>query len=1160
MSLRVRSLTVFAALLCFALLAQAGDVYVWPNPNFSNLVNIYDQQSVSSIGSFESGLGPVLDVATTPDGQRRYVVGFTTSDALTVTTGDHAVLSRSGDWNDPGRTAVVTPDGKYALVVGGVLWIFDAATGNQVDTVSTGSSPVDVAVSLDSKYALVLSANSQRLYKVDLTSFTVVETLDINGESTGVSAGPNCLFYVSTTNTVIVVDGESMTQTAEIRLTGLPHKIYFTPNGRYGIATNSQTTTNASVWIFDLKSNIVALKKDWIRPGGIVTAIMSPRVEVVSNDRFFMTSKTSQVIYEVSLPDGNLRVLDVVGGQIPDAVFGIVKSNEYPNAKHLFFTEGTSTSTSSLSRITLDGDALQGTPAVVPVFADGLGYAGLSSFGTPVDSILYNDQQAIPEEEEFKPIALRALDADGLPVFNATVEWSAPPGVNILNAMTTTNKDGLAKAEVIANDVIGPIPVQVTVGGSLAVTFELSIGTGGGVPGQSGISIAGGQGQLIGDAFFIFAEPLTVQVTNPDGTPADGVEVTWTVTQGFGLVDAATTITNEDGLAANAFRGNNFVNPSESWEQAVVTATFDETSVDFYVTVYPTFRLDGQPATPPQTDIITPRFAERDLTARIGEILPGAIEAIVVGGTGGNAGVGIPNIALDVDTNNDPALGPWTRCAPLGFSLSGPDGRMLCDLEFLGQVGTSRMDVRVGGNFNKWEDFTVTVLPGAPSILVKRGGDGQSGQPGQTLAQPLVIEVQDAARNPLPGTAVTWQVVQTDGATLSNVQTVTGAGGQASATATLGNVPGNVEVRATAGGISATFNLQVLVQATGLNEVSGGGQSAVAGAPFGAPLVVQLVDSSGDGVAGQSVRFDVTSGSATTGSPAATTDAQGRASMTVTAGSSPGPVTVVARYGDLPPVTFSLAVRLPGPGINPLSFRNGASNAVGAVPGGVVKIVAPGLAPNVQNCVIPSSNVGALPYELAGVTVQFGPDSAPMRAPIYYVCNINGEESVAVQAPFELQTGLVSATVRVQGGATTVENVPVFAVQPGLFETTAANGLRHAVVMRPDGSFVSPENPARRGETLGLFCTGLGQVNPPSATNRAGLPEQMVPLDLVVGVNNEGVRVLGGEYAVNMIGVYVVYFEVPQDTTPGPAAPFALAVVAPDGQLLFGNGSSIAIQ
>ncbi len=111
----------------------------------------------------------------------------------------------------------------------------------------------------------------------------------------------------------------------------------------------------------------------------------------------------------------------------------------------------------------------------------------------------------------------------------------------------------------------------------------------------------------------------------------------------------------------------------------------------------------------------------------------------------------------------------------------------------------------------------------------------------------------------------------------------------------------------------------------------------------------------------------------------------------------------------------------------------------------------------------------------------------------------------------------------------------------------------------PNGSFVSPQNPARRGDIVCLFATGLGAINPPSATNAAGVAGQDVLASLVVGLNNQGVRVIGGSYAINMIGIYTVYFEVPSDSSVGAALPLALAVQS-GGNLIFGNGSSMAVQ
>jgi uncharacterized protein (TIGR03437 family) len=423
----------------------------------------------------------------------------------------------------------------------------------------------------------------------------------------------------------------------------------------------------------------------------------------------------------------------------------------------------------------------------------------------------------------------------------------------------------------------------------------------------------------------------------------------------------------------------------------------------------------------------------------------------------------------------------------------------------------------------------------------------------------LVARIKDAGGNLLPGAAAQWEVVESGTVTLDSIVDVANSGGLVSAMATLGNTPGTALVRVRSGTGVATFILTVQVTISELVMISGDSQTAIINQQFGQPLVVQLNDDQGAGVTGQVLSFNVESGSATLGSPTATTDQSGRATMLVTAGPNPGPIVINARFGSFTPVVFSLASRVPGPALTVGSFFNGASGAPGVVAGSVATIIAPGLAPDVQYCAVATSLIGALPLQLADVTVQFGPDSAPLFAPIYHVCNINGEESVAVQVPFELAPGLTEVTIRVGTGSTTVQNVPVLTVQPGIFETIGVNGLPHAVVLRPDRSYVSPQNPVLRGETACMFGTGLGAVNPPAATNSAGFGGQQVLATLVVGVNHQGVRVVRGNYAVNMIGIYEVCFEIPLDATTGPARPLALAI-QDNGSLIFANGSSIAVQ
>ena len=90
------------------------------------------------------------------------------------------------------------------------------------------------------------------------------------------------------------------------------------------------------------------------------------------------------------------------------------------------------------------------------------------------------------------------------------------------------------------------------------------------------------------------------------------------------------------------------------------------------------------------------------------------------------------------------------------------------------------------------------------------------------------------------------------------------------------------------------------------------------------------------------------------------------------------------------------------------------------------------------------------------------------------------------------------------------------------------------------------------------FVTGLGAVTPDTATNRSGAGGQSVIAPMIVGVNDGGVRLVSSEYAVGMIGVYIISFEVPADTATGTFRSLAIAADPGTGNLNYGQGSSIA--
>jgi uncharacterized protein (TIGR03437 family) len=325
-------------------------------------------------------------------------------------------------------------------------------------------------------------------------------------------------------------------------------------------------------------------------------------------------------------------------------------------------------------------------------------------------------------------------------------------------------------------------------------------------------------------------------------------------------------------------------------------------------------------------------------------------------------------------------------------------------------------------------------------------------------------------------------------------------------------------------------------------------------------LIVQVLNQ-GAAVQGVAVNFAVSSGSATLSSATATTDAQGKAQVTVQAGATAGTVTITATVSNFTQ-TFSLTVTPPGPALTTNSFQNAASGQQGAIsPCSLATIVAQGLAPGVQGVIAPPI-VGALPLLVNNTTVAFSqPPAIPNNifAPIWDVANVNGQESMTIEIPCELAPGPTSVTVNGPGGSKTIA-IALVAAAPGIFESVGSDRKRRGVVIKPDGTFASRENPIRKGETAHMLVTGVGPVNPQVSTNQVGIPDtdSIVSDSLIVGINNDGVQVTRATYAHDLIAVYDIAFVVPLDTPSGDI-PLAFAVNL-GGNLIFGNGSIIPVQ
>ena len=93
--------------------------------------------------------------------------------------------------------------------------------------------------------------------------------------------------------------------------------------------------------------------------------------------------------------------------------------------------------------------------------------------------------------------------------------------------------------------------------------------------------------------------------------------------------------------------------------------------------------------------------------------------------------------------------------------------------------------------------------------------------------------------------------------------------------------------------------------ATTLDRISGNSQTAVVSTALSNPFVVEVQDQNGDALSGVTVTFAVTGGGGTLSASSVTTNASGRASTTLTLGSTAGTNTVTATVSGITAITFT---------------------------------------------------------------------------------------------------------------------------------------------------------------------------------------------------------------------------------------------------------------
>ena len=444
---------------------DAGNVFVAlpsPNPNSDVLVGVYDSDTFTRISEFVSP--PPVAIFTMPSGSKHFVLTTGTTGSIIHFAEGFRPVARF----NLGRVtaAVMTGDGtRIVSLINNFVNILDTVPDIPATfTFDVGRAPIDVAASIDSTKAFVLSSVSNRLTVVDLTSNLVVGEIPIPGDSAAVTTAPNGYIYVSAFNQVIEIDPDSMAITNSIPVDALPGKLSFTPDGKYALAVNSAIDARSSLMLFDLANRRLAGVSDFDSP--------IARIVAINNFKAYFVSSEARTLYDVTIPD--LRINTTTSNRVAGFanVTGAAASSEAP--PHYLFVRGEMAGASlrdsihrlDLSTIPITAVTVPATQTVERIFYT------TAAAPVRVASMLAFLAPPVISAGGSATLTFRLLDATNRPVYGASVAFTLSGEATLRAQSATSNIDGFAQVAVTAGTVMFSVTAT---SGDLSKTVDVPV-------------------------------------------------------------------------------------------------------------------------------------------------------------------------------------------------------------------------------------------------------------------------------------------------------------------------------------------------------------------------------------------------------------------------------------------------------------------------------------------------------------------------------------------------------------------------------------------------------------------------------------------------------------------------------------------------------------
>jgi uncharacterized protein (TIGR03437 family) len=172
----------------------------------------------------------------------------------------------------------------------------------------------------------------------------------------------------------------------------------------------------------------------------------------------------------------------------------------------------------------------------------------------------------------------------------------------------------------------------------------------------------------------------------------------------------------------------------------------------------------------------------------------------------------------------------------------------------------------------------------------------------------------------------------------------------------------------------------------------------------------------------------------------------------------------------------------------------------------------------------------SLPLPATFLTDSLMVNSQPVA--LFAVDNVNGQQQINFQVPWEVASGPTANIAVVNNGTTSASiSVPVLAAQPGIFNYNVG-GNTFGAILHANFQLADSAHPAKPGETVLIYCTGLGAVLSPPADGEPGNGQSTVATPVVTIGGTKAIVSFSG-LAPGFVGLYQVNAEVPEGLTAG---------------------------